>query len=130
MHFQFTAADPHRISGSVVSKLAERASSRREDYAAGMGDASRTLYLVCYDVACPRRLYRVHKFLLAYKVGGQKSFYECWLTLAELRMVTTTLSELVEPADDRVHIFQLDPRLRCEGMGRAREVRTDVFLIL
>lgn len=37
-----------------------------------MPDAARTLYLVCYDIASPKRLYRVHKFLIGYKVGGQK----------------------------------------------------------
>lgn len=50
-----------------------------------MNDASRCLYLVCYDIANPRRLRQVHKFLLGYKVGGQKSFVECWLTSAELK---------------------------------------------
>lgn len=50
-----------------------------------MNDAARCLYLVCYDIANPRRLRQVHKFLLGYKVGGQKSFFECWLTSAELK---------------------------------------------
>lgn len=33
-----------------------------------MPEAARTLYLVCYDIASPKRLYQVHKFLL----GGIK----------------------------------------------------------
>lgn len=39
-----------------------------------MPDATRTLYLVCYDIASLKRLYRVHKFLIGYKVGGQNPF--------------------------------------------------------
>jgi len=95
-----------------------------------MGDAARTLYLVCYDVSCPRRLYRVHKYLLGYKVGGQKSFYECWLTPSELREVRATLAELIDPLQDRVHIFQLDPRMKSDALGLATQPATDVFMIV
>ena len=93
-------------------------------------DAARTLFLVCYDISCPRRLYRVHKFLLGYKVGGQKSFFECWLTVGELLEVRRTLAALINPAEDRVHIFQLDPRMQCEGLGRATLPPQAVFLIV
>lgn len=95
-----------------------------------MNDAVRTLFLVCYDVSCPRRLYRVHKYLLGYKVGGQKSFYECWLTPAELREVRETLAELIDPVEDRVHLFQLDPRMKSEGLGLATLPVLSVFLIV
>ena len=70
----------------------------------------RTVYLVCYDVADPRRLRRVHRFLLGYKAGGQKSFFECWLTPAELRHVQDELTRLLDAVTDRAHLFQLDPR--------------------
>lgn len=99
-------------------------------YAVQMADSFRSLYLVCYDVSCPKRLYRVHRFLLAYKVGGQKSFFECWLTAADLREVRQQLEALIEPTEDRVHIFQLDPRMKLEGLGLATVPKTDVFLIL
>lgn len=82
-------------------------------------DTQRTLYLVCYDVSCPRRLYRVHRYLLGYKVGGQKSFFECWFTPAELRQARRELAALIDPEEDRVHIFQLDPRMKMEGLGIA-----------
>lgn len=118
------------MGGNLPASLRPCRSRADTAYDPGMSDSSRTLYLVCYDIASPKRLYRVHKFLLAYKVGGQKSFYECWLTPAELRGVTATLGELIDPDEDRVHIFQLDPRLRCEGLGLAQAPRTDVFLIL
>ena len=95
-----------------------------------MSDAARTLFLVCYDICDPKRLYRVHKYLLGYRVGGQKSFFECWLTPAELREVRQTLDRLLEPTEDRAHIFQLDPRMKSEGLGRATEPVTDVFMIV
>ena len=95
-----------------------------------MSDFARTLFLVCYDISCAKRLYRVHKFLLGYKVGGQKSFFECWLTPAELREVRRTLDELIDPNEDRAHIFQLDPRMKNEGLGLATQPRTTVFMII
>ena len=95
-----------------------------------MNDDARTLFLVCYDISCAKRLYRVHRFLLGYKVGGQKSFYECWLTPAELRDVRRTLEALIDPTADRAHIFQLDPRMKNERLGVAIPPATAVFMII
>lgn len=95
-----------------------------------MSAAARTLFLVCYDICSPKRLYRVHKYLVGYRVGGQKSFFERWLTPAELREVRRTLNRLLEPTEDRAHIFQLDPRMKSEGLGRATQPIIDVFMIV
>ena len=95
-----------------------------------MPDPARTLYLVCYDISCPKRLYRVHRFLLGYKVGGQKSFFECWLTPAELRDVRTGLLERMEIDEDRAHIFQLDPRQKTRQLGSAKAPHGGAFMIL
>ncbi|WP_291847152.1 CRISPR-associated endonuclease Cas2, partial [Accumulibacter sp.] len=65
-----------------------------------------------------------------FKVGGQKSFFECWLTPAELCAVRSTLADLLDPAEDRTHIFQLDPRMTRDLLGRATQPATDVFLIV
>lgn len=84
--------------------------------------AERSLYLVCYDIRDTRRLRRVHKFLLGYKVGGQKSFFECWFTPAELRHVRETLNEITNPAEDRVHLFYLGAGQKSAYFGRAHFV--------
>ena len=54
---------------------------------------------------------RVQKYLTGDKVGGQKSFFECWLTPSELLEVRETLAERLDLSADRAHIFQLDPRM-------------------
>lgn len=95
-----------------------------------MSDARRNLYLVCYDICNPKRLYRVHRYLVGFRVGGQKSFFECWLTPTELRDVRDKLGQLLEPAEDRAHIFQLDPRMNGEGLGRAALPVTEFFMIV
>lgn len=72
----------------------------------------------------------MHRFLQGYKVGGQKSFFECWLSPAELREVRRKLAELLDSAVDRAHIFQLDPRMKNEGLGLAEIPGTPVFMIV
>ncbi len=105
-------------------------SSYRATYHSRMPDATRTLYLVCYDIASLKRLYRVHKFLIGYKVGGQKSFFECWLTAGELRDVRRGLAERLNESDDRAHIFQLDPRQQISCLGNAQPANRGAFMIL
>lgn len=112
------------------SKLVGPDTTGARTYSDDMSDAARTLYLVCYDVSDNKLRQRVHRFLIGYKVGGQKSFFECWLTAAELRDVRRTLAELLDLGNDRAHIFQLDPRMSRDLLGRATAPVTDVFLIV
>lgn len=79
----------------------------------------RTLYLIAYDVCEPRRLQRVCRFLTGYKVGGQKSVFEVWVTPAELRDLRDELDHLMVAEEDRLHILALDPRMqpRCQGLA-------------
>lgn len=91
---------------------------------------ARSLYLIAYDIADHRRLAQVHRFLLGYKVGGQKSFYECWLTAAERQFVLGELAGLINPEEDRVHLFQLDPRMTPKCFGVARPVQSTTFTIV
>lgn len=91
---------------------------------------ARTLYLVCYDISDPRSLCRVHKKVQAFAIGGQKSFYECWLTASELQTLRTDLLDLMDPQTDRVHLFQLDPRLKPHFFGSAKRQSCQPFLIV
>lgn len=91
---------------------------------------ARTLYLICYDIANPRRLSRVYRFLRGYRIGGQKSFLECWLTPAELRDVQVGLTLRMNLAEDRAHLFQLDPRQQSTCLGAAMLPHQGAFMIL
>lgn len=91
---------------------------------------TRTLYLVAYDVSEPHRLQRVCRYLTGYKVGGQKSVFELWLTPAELRRVRADLDELMDADEDRLHILTLDPRMTVRCFGRAQSFTQNFFCIL
>lgn len=90
---------------------------------------ARDLYLVAYDIADPKRLGQVLRFMKGWKVGGQKSFCECWLTTAERRHVLDELAALVDAAEDRVHLVQLDPRMKPRCFGQASSLSEPVFTI-
>jgi CRISPR-associated protein Cas2 len=79
----------------------------------------RRLFVIAYDISEPRRLQRVQQMLKGYSTGGQKSVYECFLTEAELRSVLRRLQELINMAEDRVHVFVLDGRTTPHTLGIA-----------
>ena len=91
---------------------------------------SRHLYLVSYDVSNHKRLYRVRKAMKEYEGGGQKSCYECWVTEAEIQRLQSELKSLIDPLEDRIHIFQLDPRMHIELFGRAQQPLTELILLV
>ncbi len=90
---------------------------------------NRKLYLIAYDICNPRRLYRVCRYLTGYKVGGQKSVFEIWVTSAELRDICAHLNELMDEAD-RLHILRLDPRMKTRCYGNANTFTAQHFSIV
>ncbi len=93
-------------------------------------DKQRTLYLIAYDICEPHRLQRICRYLTGYKVGGQKSVFEIWVTAAELRHIRTDLERLMDSTEDRLHIFALDPRMRPLLHGRASHFTEHYFAIV
>lgn len=91
---------------------------------------ARHLYLVAYDIADHRRLARITRYMKGWKVGGQKSFCECWLTPAERTNLLTRLQTLIEPGDDRIHLFELDPRMKPRLFGTAQTFSKPLFTLL
>ena len=77
----------------------------------------RKLYLVCYDISDPKCLAKVRKAVQNFSIDGQKSFYECWLTHFELSELIYEFTQLIDFTRDRVHIFQLDPRLSAQFLS-------------
>lgn len=90
----------------------------------------RTLFLVCYDIAEPKRLHKVHKYVNAFAIGGQKSFYECWLTRKELFDMKKWFETELNLETDRVHFFQLDNRQEVLYLGVAKATFHHPFLMI
>ncbi|WP_460177479.1 CRISPR-associated endonuclease Cas2 [Thermodesulfovibrio hydrogeniphilus] len=80
---------------------------------------SKTFYIIAYDISDHQRLAKVSNFLKGYRIGGQKSVYECFLTEGELKFVTSKLRRLIHPGFDRIHVFVMDKRLKPHTLGLA-----------
>lgn len=65
------------------------------------------LYVITYDIAHRRRLYRVAKTLEGWGERVQESVFECWLTQAELAEVKKALRRLIHPLEDRLRYYPL-----------------------
>lgn len=92
--------------------------------------AARTLYLVAYDVRNPKRLAKVGRYFHSYRVAGQKSVPEIWVTDAELADIQIDLKQLLDTTEDRLHILALDPRQHRYCMGQAQTFHTPFFSVV
>ncbi len=90
----------------------------------------RTVYIVAYDVSSHPRRDRVRRCLKAYRVGGQKSVPEVWVTPAELQQLRASLDALIAPAEDRLHLVALDPRSLPRSLGQAQTFQPGSFVVL
>lgn len=89
----------------------------------------RTLYLVAYDISQPKRLAKTTRYLSAWRVAGQKSVPEIWVTPAELRTIQRELAQLLDDKTDRLEIVALDPRIQPRCLGQAATFQATHFCI-
>jgi CRISPR-associated protein Cas2 len=74
----------------------------------------RNTYLVCYDIANPYRLAKVHKTVRGFGDWLQFSIFECQMTPTDLARCRHRLSEIIDHRQDQVLFVDLGPS---EGRG-------------
>lgn len=89
----------------------------------------RALYLMAYDITCPRRRARTLKAIKAHGIGGQKSAHECTLSRRERRDLETALRGILDDTQDRLLVLRLDPRTRVQGLGTAKKPDASWFFV-
>ena len=72
-------------------------------------------FLVCYDVADPRRLARTYRKMNGFGEPAQYSVFICDLSPKERALLETALTEILNLKEDRVLIVDMGPS---EGRGR------------
>ena len=80
-----------------------------------------SFYLVCYDIADSKRLYRARKLVYQYAFGGQRSALECYLTKESLGIIVDGLSKIIKPKIDRVNIVEVSEEVVL--LGGAERIR-------
>lgn len=77
----------------------------------------RHLFIISYDIKCARRRAQVLKAVKVHASGGQKSFYEAWLTVGELQQTMHAIRTRIDSDEDRVFFVGLDPRATVATLG-------------
>ncbi|MBS6022220.1 MAG: CRISPR-associated endonuclease Cas2 [Haemophilus haemolyticus] len=91
---------------------------------------TRHKYLIAYDIADQKRLHQAHKKVEAFAIGGQKSFYECWLTEHEMSKFKSEVNNLIEPFDDRIFIFRVSDNVEPMLFGKAELQSISPFMLV
>ncbi len=74
----------------------------------------RNSYIVCYDIADPKRLRQVFKTMRAWGDHLQFSVFECQLTRMDAVRLRAELAEIVHHDEDQILFIDLGP---AEGRG-------------
>ncbi len=82
-----------------------------------MSHAERRNWLVAYDIADPRRLVRVHRFLKRRAIPVQYSVFVLHADTITLKSVLDGIANLIAPAEDGVRAYHLPKRCEVAMLG-------------
>jgi CRISPR-associated protein Cas2 len=91
------------------------------------------LWLVAYDIADPKRLYRVAKSLEPLGARQQKSVFECGLTRDDKSALQFRLTSLAQPSDgDKLlmHPLCVNCRRKIRWQGKMPPVEAEPYWIV
>jgi len=76
------------------------------------------LFLVCYDIADPKRLSRVHRYLKSQGLPIQYSVFTAELKKSQLDRLLSGLQSRIHPHEDDVRCYALPAHLDFDLVGR------------
>ncbi len=77
------------------------------------------LHLICYDIADPRRLGRVYRYLSTRATPLQYSVFVARLSRRAVEEIAREVDSLIEPSEDDVRLYPLPHTLHVIGLGRS-----------
>lgn len=89
-------------------------------------------WVVCYDIADPKRLRRVAKEMEASGDRVQKSVFECGLSAGELNALRVRLKSRIDVNEDKLLYMPICPecRARVHWLGRYPPAAAEPFWIV
>lgn len=85
-------------------------------------------YILAYDIANEKRLYKVRKASYVLALGGQKSALETVLTKREIESYLQAMSKVIKHEEDAINIIEVEPEPIL--LGRAMSVDYDDGVII
>ena len=82
-----------------------------------MSFSERRAWLICYDIPCPRRLQRVHAYLLKSALWVQYSAFAAFLSERQINGVLQGLSSRIDPAEDDIRVYPLPAQCEVVLLG-------------
>ncbi len=76
--------------------------------------------LICYDIACPKRLARVHRLVSQQALCIQYSVYYWHASQRELSLLLKALEARMDPREDDIRIYPLPKKPHMVQLGRSR----------
>lgn len=65
------------------------------------------LYLICYDIAQPKRLRKVAKILEDYGLRVQKSFFQCEMKEERMNKMLESVKNIIERRRDSFFVYPI-----------------------
>lgn len=79
----------------------------------------RRRFLICYDIADPKRLGRVHRFLSKNALSVQYSVFIVYTHVPGLEVLLAELEKLIKMTEDDVRVYTLSDQHEPVVFGRA-----------
>lgn len=83
-----------------------------------MSHSQQRNWLIAYDIASPRRLQRVHRYLKRYAIPVQYSVFVLTADQPTLMGILRGLEQLIDPSADDVRAYHLPERCELTMLGR------------
>jgi CRISPR-associated protein Cas2 len=75
-------------------------------------------WLIAYDIADPRRLASVHRYLKRYALAVQYSVFLGWFSARQVDSLRRGLEQRIDPRRDDVRLYHLPSRTQLYRFGR------------
>lgn len=95
-------------------------------------DFGKKLYrvLVIYDIVDSKNRYRINKIMGSYGVRIQKSAFECYLSLTQVKQMENKLRKALDSSVDRLDIYRFTDYARVESIGQRIEVAKEELIVI
>jgi CRISPR-associated protein Cas2 len=76
-------------------------------------------YLIAYDIRCPKRLAKLHRYMKKNAIAVQKSVFIAHLDINDLPKMKQSIIRIIDEHVDDVRIYRLPAHVHLHTLGQA-----------